>query len=203
MQALTLGSAFSLQDWYPALLCLASGLLSVLYLVLMDASRTLKKKYGGRVPVSRILKAAFSFWKTAQIEESREYMKERLEELRKHSESRSGYVRSSTVLWFAFACAALVGYGISRIPRYSTETHHNVRVETRVSGNEWWMCDDEQGCYLYTGCKDFPNERVIWAGYVARMARWEERGDCKSIRAVGLGFFWERDAQYNVKEIQQ
>ena len=37
--------------------------------------------------------------------------------------------------------------------------------------------------------------------YIADRAKWEERGECKSIRATGLGFYWERDEHYNAKEI--
>jgi hypothetical protein len=64
------------------------------------------------------------------------------------------------------------------------------------------MSDDENPTwYLYKGCEDFPNARVIWTGYVARQAVWEERGNCKSIRAVGLGFFWDRDEHGNARRI--
>jgi len=69
--------------------------------------------------------------------------------------------------------------------------YHDVIVERQVAPNQWWMRKDD-GRFLYQGCPDFPNERVIWAGYVARKARWQEFGNCKSILRSDLGFWWRR-----------
>jgi hypothetical protein len=79
---------------------------------------------------------------------------------------------------------------------------HDVRVVKQVGYNQWAM-EDDQGPFLYTGCDDFPNDKVIWAGYIARKVRWQEFGSCKSIRRQDLGFWWDRDSDYNVKEIGQ
>jgi hypothetical protein len=56
----------------------------------------------------------------------------------------------------------------------------NVKVLRQVAHNKWWMSKDD-GDFLYTGCDDFPNDKVIWPGYVARKVRWQELGNCKSI----------------------
>ena len=65
------------------------------------------------------------------------------------------------------------------------------------------MEDDELGQFRYTGCPDFNNEGVIRAGYIANHATWEERGDCKSIRATGLAFIYEKDEHGNAEEISK
>jgi D-alanyl-lipoteichoic acid acyltransferase DltB (MBOAT superfamily) len=113
----------------------------------------------------------------------------------------NGLARWPTV--FSLACVSLLLFGASRIPKYETVTRHNVKVFLKVDDNKWAMSDDEDGKFLYTGCRDFPNEKVIWAGYVADWAKWEERGECKSIRRADLMFHWKRDAHYNVVRIDQ
>lgn len=77
------------------------------------------------------------------------------------------------------------------------EIHHNLQIMLRVpdTQNEWWIIDDEDpDGFLYRGCNDFPNDKIIQPGYVAKYARWREKGDCKSIRGVmntlELGFFY-------------
>src|ERR1700757_1349141 len=69
--------------------------------------------------------------------------------------------------------------------------YHDVRVLRQVGPNKWWMSKDD-GDFLYEGCDDFPNSRVIWVGYVARKARWQEFGNCKSIERADLGFWGKR-----------
>jgi hypothetical protein len=113
-----------------------------------------------------------------------------------------GVARYSPVL-FAGACCAALTYGAYRFPQYPTVELHDVRVEKRVSSHEWLMTDATQGQFLFTACHDFPAERVIWAGYVARKVRYEERGNCKSIQRADLGFWWLRDSDGNAKEIGQ
>lgn len=92
-------------------------------------------------------------------------------------------------------CCGLAGLAVERQPKYEIATEHNIKVLSQVADNKWQMSSDEEGAFLYTGCKDFPNATVIWAGYIADHAKWEERGECKSIRAQGLGFWWKRDKQ--------
>ena len=112
----------------------------------------------------------------------------------------SGWARYWAVV-FAAGCYGLLGFAIVREPKYEIVEEHHVKVLSQVSPNSWAMSSDEEGSFLYTGCNDFPNATVIWAGYIADRAKWEERGECKSIRATGLGFYWERDEHYNAKEI--
>ena len=102
---------------------------------------------------------------------------------------------------FAVVCTGIFLLAASRPLPYVRETHHHVEVLRKLAYNLWEMRDNEVGLFRYTGCADFDNSTVIWPGYVADHAIWEERGACKSIRDTGLGFFWEHDDQGNVKEI--
>lgn len=91
--------------------------------------------------------------------------------------------------------------------QYPIEEWRDVSVLAKVGDNQWWMKTatgpNSQGV-LFTACPDFPNERVIWAGYIASKIRFEEEGKCKSIRNQGLGVWWERDPtnNYEAKEIR-
>jgi hypothetical protein len=86
-----------------------------------------------------------------------------------------------------------MGLAIVHEPKYDVVEEHNIQVLRQVTDNQWAMSSSEQGPFLYTACNDFPNAKVIWPGYIADHAKWEERGECKSIRAQGLGFWWKRD----------
>lgn len=108
-----------------------------------------------------------------------------------------GYIGA---IWFAALAAGLLVIAANRPLPYVIETHHHVEVLRKLAYNMWEMRDNETGVFRYTGCPDFNNESVIWPGYVADHAIWEEQGRCKSIRDTGLGFFWEHDDQGNVKE---
>ena len=92
---------------------------------------------------------------------------------------------------FAFLCGGCLAYIAQLPPPFPVYEYHDVIVERQVAPNQWWMRKDD-GRFLYQGCPDFPNERVIWAGYVARKARWQEFGNCKSILRSDLGFWWRR-----------
>lgn len=105
-------------------------------------------------------------------------------------------------IWFAMFCCGIFAFAASRPEPYPRELHHHVQVLTKLGHDMWRMHDDELGTFIYQGCPDFPNESVIWAGYIADHAIWEEQGDCKSIRDTGLAFIWERDEQGNAKEIE-
>lgn len=107
-------------------------------------------------------------------------------------------------LMFVSGMISVLAYG-AIANRYPTEQWDNVRVEAKVGVNQWMMrtaTGPNADGVLFTACPDFPNEQVIRPGYKARKIRFEERGKCKSIRAEGLGVWWERDAQGNVKEIE-
>ena len=112
----------------------------------------------------------------------------------------SGFLVGKQAIAFCAATGALLLYTSERL-KFEVVTEHHIEVLRRVGANEWMMHSDEQGDFLYTGCKDFPNDTVIWAGYLADRARWEERGACKSIRRKDLGFWWKRDKNGNVQEI--
>lgn len=103
--------------------------------------------------------------------------------------------------WFAAFCCAILAYVALRPAPYPTYEYYNVEVQSRVAQNKWWMKKND-GRFLYQGCPDFPNERVIWVGYVAQKVRWEEQGNCKSILRSDLGFWWQRDESGNAKEIR-
>lgn len=104
-------------------------------------------------------------------------------------------------IWFSVFADGIFIIAASRPLPHVKELHRHVQVLAKLAPNMWRMRDDEIGTFVYQGCPDFPNDSVIWVGYVADHAIWEEQGNCKSIRDTGLAFVWERDAQGNVKEI--
>jgi len=75
-----------------------------------------------------------------------------------------------------------------------TVREHHVSVIAYLGKNEgydeWSMQSDELGRFVYRACNDFNNAAIIRPGFTARQAAWEERGECKSIRRDGLGFFY-------------
>ena len=105
------------------------------------------------------------------------------------------------IYWLFAGSVVMVLIWAGNKNRYPIETHHHVQVLRKLGPNTWEMSDDELGTFVYQGCPDFPNESVIWAGYIATRATWQEQGKCKSIRDTGLAFIWERDEQGNVKEV--
>lgn len=119
------------------------------------------------------------------------------------SDDRPRGAASYRPIWFAALCCAVLVYGATRLPAYMTVELHNVRVEKQVAANKWLMSDPVDGSFLWTGCHDFPNERVIQAGFIARRVKYEEHGDCKSILRGDLGFWWLRDENGNVRRIAQ
>lgn len=118
--------------------------------------------------------------------------------------SHGGRARVSAVL--IFVAMSVIAWALMRQSKFPVETHHNVYVWSRIPGTQasWWISSDEGDRSLpfsrWDCCPDFPCDTVIWPGYVMATFRYEERGVCKSIRADGLGAWWERDADGNVKE---
>jgi hypothetical protein len=100
---------------------------------------------------------------------------------------------------FAGICAGILGFAAAHPPKYPIYEFHNVKVIKQVGDNAWWI-QREDGLTLWNGCDDFPNNRVIWAGYVMTKFRYEDQGNCKSILRSDLGAWWERDSTGNVKE---
>lgn len=100
-------------------------------------------------------------------------------------------------VWFALFCCGALVMGAMRIPAYPIDEEHNVAVKQQIADNEWSMHSDEEGDFSYRACPDFPNKDVIEVGFIARVAKWEQRGACRSIRATGLGFWWkDKNNQY-------
>ena len=93
-------------------------------------------------------------------------------------------------------------FAITRTPKYPVETHHNVYVWSQVkdSNHAWWVSADDLPFSIWACCPDYDCRSNVWAGYIATTVRYEDRSGCKSIRAGGLGWFWERDEYGNVKE---
>jgi len=103
-----------------------------------------------------------------------------------------------------FVVLVLVTLGIraAQMSNAHVYEYYHVKVLRQVAPNKWWMSKDD-GEFLYTGCPDFPNATVIWAGYEARKARWMDFGSCKSIERADLGFWWDRDDENkNARRIQ-
>lgn len=94
----------------------------------------------------------------------------------------------------------LVALAFSHQREFPIETHYNVSVWEQVAPNEWIVSSNEPEPHrLEKGrwkcCPDFPCATVIWPGYIAPMLKYEARGTCNSIRADGLGFFWQAEGK--------
>jgi hypothetical protein len=122
---------------------------------------------------------------------------ERIE--RRVRDRREGVARYAPILFVAL-CSGLMVYAFTG-HHYETVTEHNIKVLRQIGPNEWMMTDDEEGRFRYRGCDDFPNNSVIWVGYIADHAKWEEQGACKSIRRADLGFWWAVDGNDDVRRI--
>lgn len=146
---------------------LLSGFCSVGYLLVIAAMRSWNKN-----PESK----AINWWITK--------FASRLSKRRE--EGRTSWAP----VWFAVFCVAGLLYGATRIPEPNIVTEHNVKVLAQLNDAEWRMSSDEEPDFVYRTCSDFPAARVIWVGYVADYAKWEERGACKSIQRQDLGFWW-------------
>jgi hypothetical protein len=170
------------------LLPLASGFLSVLYLGMRAVIRGRKINSASLMRSWASMKSALPKWKPWPKRESEGAT----------SKGRGWarlYILIFTVLIFG------VAFAINRPAKYPVETHHNVYVWSQVKGSDhsWWMSSDDMGFVRWDCCPDFPCGTVIWPGYVMRTFKFEERGVCKSIRAQGLGTWWQRDGR-QVKE---
>lgn len=106
-------------------------------------------------------------------------------------------------IWFCLAFGVLLAFAIGREPKYPIETHHNVYVWSQVKGvpDTWWISSDEPEpnklpLMRWNCCQDFPCSTVMDIGIIASTLKYEERGSCKSIRASGLGWTWEKEIPY-------
>lgn len=121
--------------------------------------------------------------------------------------SRRWSNRGASTYWpiaFAVMCCAILAWAIKQ-PQ--PEHWYEVRVLQQVGTNEWLMAGKPNRPtandikFRYRGCTDFPNSTVIWPGFWAREAIWDEEGSCKSILAAGRGFYWYTDGHNNVRRI--
>jgi hypothetical protein len=95
-------------------------------------------------------------------------------------------------MWFALLAAFILAYAATLITDYPVYEYHNVKVLNQLGPNDWWI-EREDGQTLWNGCPDFPNSKVIWAGYVMDKFRYQDFGKCKSILRSDLGVWWKRD----------
>jgi hypothetical protein len=147
----------------------------------------------------------WTIWKRARPKHAERWMRFLLSVRTKRDKLNDGIANWWAPI-FAFSfCAVLISVPIYlnvHLP-YVKEIHHHVKVLKKLDDNLWLMEDDELGVFRYTGCPDYDNDKNIWAGYIANRAIWEERGSCKSIRAAGLAFIYERDEHGNAEEISK
>jgi len=127
-----------------------------------------------------------------------------LDNLRRLRETTKGVVSLNFVvaIILCLAASSVLVYAMVHF-RLPEEIHHKVRIERRISADQWWLVDQEnpQG-FMYAACHDFPNEEWIKAGYFAREARWQVKGGCNSIKASGMGFFylWDGGIAKTIRE---
>lgn len=103
------------------------------------------------------------------------------------------------------ACAAFLAWSAVRVPPSNIVLEHHVAVYGRLANGDWAMSSDEEGRFAFRPCRsdhlDVDGMLEQGIGYVADHARWEERGTCKSIQDVGLGFYW-RDANRKYTKLE-
>jgi hypothetical protein len=140
-----------------------------------------------------------SYWDERRARRMRE-MAERLRSRIPH-----GLVRLYTMFWIVFTVGivVVVAYGFAHPRDFPIEKHHHVYVWSQVKGttDTWWISSDEREPYRlpmmrWKCCPDFPCATVMpepGSITIASTAKWEERGTCKSIRASGLEFVWEKE----------
>lgn len=145
------------------------------------------------------LLVVWTIWKRKRPKHAEKWMRFLLKIRKAKDKVERGWAPATLVIFIA-TMLAIFTMGAKQYNDAPIVEKHNVRVIQKVGENAWSMSDD-QGPFLYTACNDFPNETVIWAGYVAKKARWQEFGKCKSIRRSDLGFWWLRDKDFNAERI--
>lgn len=107
-------------------------------------------------------------------------------------------------LWFvAFICAGLV-YGLTRLPKDTVVTENHVAIIGQLNNGDFaFVSDEEPHGGTFRPCPDDERSGVDVSGiltkgvgYIADYAKWEERGNCKSILRSDLGF-WFKDKRNN------
>jgi len=179
---LTSGNTWSWLEWLP----LASGLCSVLYLLVIAAKKQTEKKSEAKGKTLLISESASEFWK------------------RVRNKNSGGRASCATSLWFALFCFVLGGYGISKLPKPNVVTEHDVAIIRQdESGDFLYVSREQPGGDVFRVCPDDKLGGVDTAallrqgvGYIAEHAIWEEHGICKSILKPEWGF-WFKDKENN------
>jgi hypothetical protein len=221
---LTTGRTFSWLHYLPLLF----GSCSVLYLLVIAAKTQTVRKYEAKGKTLLTTKSALPFWKKLSrtvslkvvanerakwatrlsfllsprkmIQMWREWNQERDRAIEEEIKRPRGWAYLYLIAWVCLVF--LSAFAVTRPPKYPIETHHNVYVWSQVKGAQemWWISGDDLPFNTWKCCPDFPCDRNIRPGYIADTLKYEERGDCKSIRASNLGIWWKTDEHGNVKE---
>ena len=116
---------------------------------------------------------------------------------------RSKGITRYAPIWFCMFFGALVVMAVTMLPRDNVVTQHHVAVLGQLPDGDWAMESDEDSSLVFRVCPDDERRGVhVTAmfqkaiGYVADEAKWQERGECKSIFRSDLGF-WFRDKNNN------
>lgn len=112
----------------------------------------------------------------------------------------SGLAQYKPIVFCAACGLCLLAF--TRSQQYPVEIHHRVSVWSAVPGttDEWMLSSEEPEPYAlpygrWKCCPDFDCRAVIAPGYIADTLKYEAHGTCNSIRASGLGFFWQPRGQ--------
>lgn len=134
---------------------------------------------------------AWTLWKHARPKHARRWMHwvASWMKLKEKGAARIERVWATSVV---LLCSVIFVFAATRPPKFPIVEEHNVADYGQITGGDWWMHSDEEGYFAFRPCPDFDVDGVLkpGVGYIAPRARWEERGNCKSIRAIGLGFWW-------------
>lgn len=122
----------------------------------------------------------------------------RLKSLARHTAQRSERNQRAIAICFAFFVCGILVYAGTQYQ--DVEERTAVRIETHPTDRQWYIVSNEKplGEMAYF-CDDFSNKDWIYAGYFARSAKWEVKADCFSIKAKGLGFFYDWKADGTAK----
>lgn len=121
-----------------------------------------------------------------------------LKSLARHTAQRSERNQRAIAICFAFFVCGILVYAGTQYQ--DVEERTAVRIETHPTDRQWYIVSNEKplGEMAYF-CDDFSNKDWIYAGYFARSAKWEVKADCFSIKAKGLGFFYDWKADGTAK----
>ena len=86
----------------------------------------------------------------------------------------------------------------SYVPRYPVYEFHNVAVLEKVAPRKFWLSKAD-GEFLFNDCDD---DNWLIPGYIMAKFRYEDRGECGSMRRSDLGIWWLRDEHRNVIKVR-